>query len=525
MNPSAAPSRRPAAAGVRAAKALAAMGLAFALAGLQGCASLPAAAPRVATVAVPADPLTSLARAAAASAPAEPGLSGLRLLADGDHALEARLTLIRHAERSIDVQTYLLAADGTGLQVLQGLRDAAVRGVRVRLLVDDLYAASADPLLASLALQPGVQVRLFNPLPTRGSNLALRVAGSLGDFSRINHRMHNKLFLVDGAFAIAGGRNLADEYYARSRAANFVDMDVMATGAVVGELAALFDRYWNSDAAWPLQELVAREVAAPLPPSDVMAPLAGPDRFGHLPLQAQLEAGHLQQVYARVGVLADTPEKAAGHVGGAGTAQSQALRAMEQAQSSLLIVSPYFIPDERGVKMLQAAVDRDVQVAVMTNSLAATDEPAVHSGYARYRKALLQMGVALHEMGSALVRDAGVPEVARGSLGRLHAKLAVIDQRRLLIGSMNMDRRSGHVNTEMALLVDSPELAAQLVAGLDAERRAGSYRVRLTGDGQGLEWLSTEHAREVVHHEEPDTSVGTRLKASVMAWLVSEDLL
>lgn len=506
---------------LHALRSVAAIGLVIVLCALFGCASLPAGVERRASNALPADPAAPLSAVAADNDPGT-GLSGLRLLADGDHALEARLTLIRRAARSIDLQTYHVAADGTGELVLAALRDAAARGVRVRLLVDDLYTAGVEPLLAALAAQPGAEVRLFNPLPVRGGSLAARVTLSLHEFTRINHRMHNKLVVVDGAFAIAGGRNVADEYYSRSLQANFVDMDVLATGAVVPELAALFDRYWNSEAAWPLCALVS-DVPGVLP-AVANAPAVGPDRFGVPSLQSQLDAGHLQQVVATVRVLADAPSKAEGRVDEDRTTQAQALRAMDGAEQSLLIVSPYFIPDPRAQAMLQSAVARDVHVTVLTNSLAATDEPAVHSGYSRHRKALLRMGVKLHELGAALVRTAGVPEVASGSLGRLHAKLAVIDQRLLLVGSMNMDRRSGRLNTEMALVIDSPELAARLADGLEAERRAGSYRLRL-GSDDTVEWLSREHDREVVQHVEPDTSFGLRFRAGLTALLVSEELL
>jgi putative cardiolipin synthase len=211
--------------------------------GLAGCATLPGPVERAVTHASSDVADTSLARIAAASAPPDRAdLSGFRLLADDEEALEARLALVRRAEKTIDVQCYLIANDATGLEFLGALAEAAGRGVRVRVLVDDLYAAGEDATFVALASHADLEVRLFNPLPVRGGGFARRVALSLHDFSRINHRMHNKLMIVDGRFAITGGRNVADEYFDRSGAAHFIDMDLLSSGAVIGPLSAVLDR-------------------------------------------------------------------------------------------------------------------------------------------------------------------------------------------------------------------------------------------------------------------------------------------
>ena len=213
---------------------------------------------------------TLLGRLATASLDGSgPGESGFRLLPDGDYAFDARIALARRAERSLDVQYYQIQRDSVGLQFLRELRDAARRGVRVRLLVDDLYTAGEDELFRDFAEFANVEVRLFNPLPSRGATLLGRLLFSLHEFTRINHRMHNKLFIADNRFSVSGGRNMADEYFMRSAKANFIDMDVIAAGSVVRELSAVFDRYWNSDFAYPVQSVVALQIgrgdgAAPL---------------------------------------------------------------------------------------------------------------------------------------------------------------------------------------------------------------------------------------------------------------------
>ena len=262
---------------------------------------------------------TTLGRIAEASLEqAGPGESGFRLLPTGDFALDARLTLARRAERSLDVQYYQLQRDSVGLRFLRELGDAARRGVRVRLLVDDLYTAGEDELFRSFAALPNVQVRLFNPLPMRGGSLLTRLFWSLSEFGRINHRMHNKLFVADNRFAVSGGRNMADEYFMQSETANFIDMDVVAAGPVVREQSSVFDRYWNSEHAWFVEAVVLSTLAAAEAQrrfdelvqgatSDLR--LAPDDALGRHGVGTELAAGQVSLAFARVDVFADAPAK------------------------------------------------------------------------------------------------------------------------------------------------------------------------------------------------------------------------
>ncbi|VTU22162.1 Cardiolipin synthase [Variovorax sp. PBL-H6] len=502
-----------------------------------GCASLPPPDAARARSTVLGDVAhTRLAQVARASAAGvDPALSGFRLLADGDQALDARIALVRRAQVSLDIQYYLVAADATGRRFLRELGEAAGRGVRVRLLVDDLYANDSRLLLAGLAAQANVEVRLFNPLPQRGGKVGTRVALSLHEFERINRRMHNKLFIADGSLAVIGGRNIADDYFKRGEPSNFIDMDVLCSGPVVNGLGAVFDRFWNSEQAWPVQALLpdtddgARAYAQVLQSVRGDPPVAPLDRLGYRPVTAELDEGRLTQHFAPARLYADGPEKAAteGRPAPEAFALEGALQAMREARSQVLVATPYLVPGERGLALMRRARDKGLRVIVMTNAQAATDEPLVHWGYARYRAEMVAMGVELHELSPALGRraDAAAGESA-SSLGRLHAKLAVIDGRRLLIGSMNMDRRSMRANTELGVLIDSPALAVEVTQTLQRDRDVGSYRLRSAARRPGsLEWVAQEAGREVVHPREPGVSWAERLRLGLMSLFVAEELL
>ena len=507
---------------------------------MAGCAGLPTgsvqrlpsqalfnAASALAQVVRDSTPAATLAASTSADA------SGLRLLADGDAALDARLALIRRAELALDVQYYQIASDAVGLLFFSELRQAAARGVRVRLLIDDLQTAGQDALFAALAQQPGIELRLFNPLPARGGSTVARLALSLHHFSRINHRMHNKLFIADGVVAVVGGRNIADAYFSQSAQANFIDLDVLVTGAVVAELAGVFDAYWNSESAWPVLSLVTPQADGEVASLDTLLagtaaaalPVAALDRLGRSTVAAQLASGRLGLTFARVQVAADDPAKALGQADLSRSTRAVVSAAMAQAQDELMIVSPYFIPGVDGMAMLQGLCSQHTRLTVLTNSLGATDEPLVHAGYAKYRRAMLSMGVKLHELGAALLPAHSLLGGLHSSAGRLHAKVAVIDGQRLVVGSMNMDARSARHNTEISLLIDSPALAAEVSRLYQGEVLAGAYQLYLAANATGIEWRSQVAGREVLHAAEPDAGLARTLRLMLLGALVSEDLL
>ena len=508
-----------------------------------GCANLPANVLRVPSVALPASTGTALGRIAADSSPDE-ALSGFRLLPIGAFAIDTRLTLIRRAQRSIDVQYYLIQDDETGRFLLRSLRDAAQRGVRVRLLMDDLYTAGSDPLLLGLAAQPNIEIRLFNPFPGWRGYFLTRFLASAHEFSRVNRRMHNKLLIVDGAMAVTGGRNIANEYFMRSALANFVDIDAFVTGALVPKLAALFDDYWNSPVVFPLHSIVS-------PPDDpdelqaqfdsatgpVVAPPPEPpsdtDVLGYGPLSDELDSGRLGLVWAPATAYADPPSRLKGMQITYGLVPLQdvesvlynVLDLMRSARSEVVVTSPYLIPGERGMEFLTEQRARGIKFKVLTNSLAATDEPLVHVGYRKYRREMLRLGLELYELSPVRVHRASRLGMFATSQGRLHAKTVVVDRRRIFIGSMNFDPRSQKTNTEMGIFIDSLQLAREMLRLMDLDKLQASYRLMLAPDGHGLRWVAADDDGEVSFEDEPDVSFASKLWLELLAPLAPEELL
>lgn len=513
--------------------------LAIVLGGAGGCSGLPRHQPGPVEQALQDVADTPLGRLASAATPAGQGgdpRSGFRLLFAGESAFNARIALAGRATRSLDVQYYMLAGDRTGRGFLRELRDAAQRGVRVRLLVDDLYAAGDEDLLAGLAAHTNVSVRLFNPLPVRLPSVGMRLLLSLPQLQRINHRMHNKLLIADNSLAVSGGRNVADEYFMNSREANFVDLDVLSAGPVVRELSAVFDRYWNSDRVYTLQQLLARPLVAAdreyfdeaVRDATIRLGERQHDQFGQPSLLRQFEQGQLVLQAAPARVLADDPGKAADETPGRPrlpTVSDQTLALMDSARDQVLVMSPYFIPGERGMQLMRRlAAELPGGVTLLTNSAGATDEPLAYAAYARYRPALLAAGVRIHELSPTLARDTGRIDDFRRSTGRLHSKTLAVDRRWLFVGSMNLDPRSARANTEAGLVIDSPALAQQVVRVFDEAIALGSYRLRPAD--RGIEWIETDRqGRQTVHAHEPYDSVWQRLKSWLLGLFVPEQWL
>jgi len=493
------------------------------------CSTLPprGVLPEVTAAAAPASsPLRAIAQA---SVPAG-SPSGFRLLASGDQALDARLALIARARHRIDLQAYHWHDDATGQAMVQALHAAARRGVQVRLLVDDLHVAPALPLLRPLAEHAGVELRLFNPLPARRGTPLARIAFSAHEFERINRRMHNKLLLVDDAFAIYGGRNLGDEYFMRHAEANFIDIDVLSAGAVVHDLALAFERHWHGEPVWPLAVVEPRAPLLPVATGEGADAAAAPwqaaapadatsaarridpqriDELGQASVSAHLAAGRLPLRPGHAEVHADAPAKVTDPIVRyrPSAAMQGLLTHLASAQRELNVVSPYFIPGPVGLKLLAEARDKGVQTQVITNSLGATDEPLVHRAYARYRPQLLALGVDLYELSPALaqrLQRSGKAGEVGASASRLHAKLAVIDRARLLVGSVNLDPRSAVLNTELLVAIDSPALAGDVLRLLDDVDLRHLYRPQLGADGERLRWLtSDEQGRWQMTRAEP----------------------
>jgi len=481
-----------------------------------------------------------LARLAAESV-TTPGLSGFRLMPHAAHSFDARVQLTRRAENSLDIQYYFIANDLTGRMLLRNVRDAAKRGVRVRLLVDDLYTSGADAMFIGLAAFPNVEVRLFNPFCCGREGLVSKFAASIFDFRRVNHRMHNKLFIADGAMAVAGGRNIADEYFIRSMSANFVDMDAFFVGGVVTRLEAIFDTYWNSPQAYPISDIVPTDLTAAqlresfdrlVEEGDQMMEVRMPPRdiLGYGSIADELADGHLNLQRGMAMAFADAPGKVMASSREEASRMSVTMNVFDlvkAARNEVALSSPYFVPGSMGVQAFTDLRSRDVKVTILTNSLASNDEPSVHAGYAQYRPQLLRVGVDLYELSATrVVHDKRFDVSAPGaSRGRLHAKTAVIDRSIVFIGSMNLDPRSDSINTELGIIVKSPELGGEVLHVIDETLRRNAYRLQIGADGKNLEWVAMEDSGAVILHEEPDTSFLLKLRSMLLSPLVSEQEL
>ena len=502
---------------------------------LAGCGTLPQKPETSYSAALPPSPESPLVRTVQASLPA-PDLTGFRLMPLGAYSLDARIQLAQRAKYSLDVQYYLIQNDMTGRLLLRNLRDAALRGVRVRVLVDDLYTSGGDPLFIGLTAFPNVEVRLFNPFCCGRDSLIDKYVASLADFGRLNHRMHNKLFIADGSIVVAGGRNIADEYFMRSATDNFVDMDAFVVGAVVPQLTRIFDTYWNSPQVFPAEAIIhtsldrehlQRQFNDLVDEGEQMMSVTPPpiDILGYGPISDDLEAGRLGLVWGKANAYADSPAKVTATSDEMARSMSVTMNVMDlvmASRSEVVLSSPYFIPGPKGVQAFGDLRKRDVKITILTNSLASNDEPLVHTGYARYRVALLKTGVDLYELSpTRIVRNKRLM-LPGASVGRLHAKTAIIDRSIVFIGSMNLDPRSASKNTELGIIAECPQLAKEVIRVIHISKLQSAYRVRFARDDQSLEWLTMDDDGDVVLSEEPDVTPLMRLQNMLLAPFVPE---
>ncbi|MHA7598374.1 phospholipase D-like domain-containing protein [Alicycliphilus sp. T452] len=493
---------------------------------LAGC-SLPSPAGRSASAALdlPAARGTQLGRALGPSVSAHPGLSGIHTLSHPHDAFVARVLLARAAERTLDVQYYIWRGDTTGTLLLAELLAAAERGVRVRLLLDDVGTAGLDAPLAALDAHPGIEVRLFNPFTWRSP----KALGYLASPRRANRRMHNKSFTADNQASIVGGRNVGDEYFGATSGVLFADLDVLAVGPVAQDVSHDFDRYWASASAHPahrilpavdpqaLADLADRALALLHSPQaqDYARAIADSD------LARQLLERRLPLHWARVQMLSDDPAKGLGRTQRSGLLLPQLGAALGTPQRSVDLVSPYFVPTAAGVQAFAQLQQAGVRVRVLTNAFEATDVPAVHAGYAKHRKSLLAQGTTLYEMRSLVpeyAAEKGRPLLQRlGNSGSsLHAKTFAVDGERVFVGSLNFDPRSALLNTELGFLIHSPALARQIAQAFEHQIPLQSYRVALDEDGR-LQWRSGAGDPAPVHATEPHTTWWSRS----LVWLLT----
>lgn len=491
---------------------------------LGACATAPAPRPAPSLAIDHAEAsATALGRVTArALADAPAGESLLRLLPAGREALAARIALADLAERSLDLQYYIWHEDASGVLLAEALWRAAERGVRVRLLLDDWGERPSDQWLARLDCHPAIEVRLFNRVSASGP----RMLGMLFEFRRATRRMHNKALVADNQAAIVGGRNIGNEYFEYEPVFEFGDLDVLAAGPVVAGASEGFDAYWNSGSVAPLG-------GPPDCPEPFDAELDAPEvktlreSLRGYRLSEGIAADAWPWRHAHMLALHDPPEKSdpSDQAAMPGYLGAQLADAMGQAGREVIIVSPYFVPRDAGVTQLLDLRRRGVRVVIVTNSLAATDVVAVHSGYARYRKALLEGGVEIHEVRAEPVRPGEIePERRIGaSRSSLHAKLLLVDRRVAFVGSMNVDPRSIALNTENGMVIESEELAGAIARGLEEALPGSAFRLELD-DGK-IRWIESQAGDEVQVETEPGATGWQRLQARLLAVLPLEGQL
>ncbi|KDR28607.1 phospholipase [Caballeronia zhejiangensis] len=476
---------------------------------------------------------TPLATALAPLQKRHPDESAVRLLPTGTDALQARIALARAATKTLDMQYYIANEDNTGKLLLGAALYAADRGVRVRMLVDDLNFKDIDQIMAALNSHDKIEIRVFNPYGSAQRSFSERTQNFFTNLSHFTRRMHNKAMIADNQIAIVGGRNLGDEYFSASPTLQFRDLDVFAAGPVTQEISASFDDYWNSSLAYPLRALNKqkfdareldktrddlrkhwREQADPLNAKPLNA----------TPLAQQIAREEMGLVWAPTEFRVDSPSKIEHPSDDYKSPPMERLVALlKDAQSEFLILSPYFVPHDAGVKALAGLTKRRVRVAVLTNSLAATDAVAVQAGYAPYRIPMLQNGVELYEFKPIQVEGESSPRAGLfGSQSRasLHAKAYVIDRSILVIGSMNLDPRSAKLNTELALVIHSKPIAEEAAKlfenGISPKvswqvqlaSAAVTEELRRTGAPQsGLVWITEENGSLVTYNFDPEAGL------------------
>jgi cardiolipin synthase C len=509
---------------------------------ISACSTLPPGHdyPRTASAAITDSEQTRLGAQLAGTAGEHVGKSGFFLQSFGADGYLTRMQMINAAERTLDLQYFIFRGDDTGRLLTDAVLRAADRGVRVRLLIDDGNTIDGDEQIEPLGAHGSIEIRIFNPFRYRGHRKTIRATEFIFNKSRLNYRMHNKLLVVDNSAALIGGRNIGDQYFQVNAEEQFADNDVFAVGPIVKEISASFDEYWNDALSIPNEALASsktsrgalkehRELTTEQPAEvnadgiDFVKRVNSGEPFNGL------ISGRLPLVWAPAHLISDSPDKKSVEEGS--ESGSSILRPLARAalavQSELVMITPYLVPGEEGMEIFHDLLNRKVSIRILTNSLMSSSEVLAQSGYMGYRVPLLEAGVELYEIRSMLGNTHGSGQTAamsRNGTYSLHAKMLVFDRQSIFVGSMNFDQRSMYLNTEIGLLIESPELAQELVRRFDAMvQPANAYQVLLKPDlsesGQHLIWRTLEGEQMVDFQDEPARSEGQTLKVNLLSLL------
>jgi cardiolipin synthase C len=499
-----------------------------------GCSTMPRGSdsPKTPSFALDRPEDTRLGQRFLAASERHQDQSGYHIINSGIDGFVTRIQMIDAAERTIDMQYFIFRGDKTGLLIAEALERAADRGVRVRILVDDGDTVAGDQKILALGRHPNIEVRIFNPFDYRGHNAFLRHLDFAIHKGRLDYRMHNKLMVVDNSVALVGGRNIGAQYFQVEPDSQFADDDAFAAGAIAAKLSKTFDSYWNSEFAVPA-------TALPLPKERSAEPRVS-FADGSTDYRARIASGRpLQELiaddaalhWAKAAVVCDSPDKKdveqrkkRGHL-----MAPEVTHAMQDADTELLMVSPYFVPSESEIALLGELRQRNARVRILSNSLESAPELSAQSGYDKFRVRLLESGAQLYEVRALLSSNRGSGQtraISRYGTYGLHAKLYVIDREQLYIGSMNYDQRSWRINTEVGLLIENRELAEEVVQRFEAMvSREAAYQVLLETDSKGrphLRWATEMDHREIELTREPSRGFWQRTKVELLELLPIE---
>ncbi|TDG15404.1 phospholipase D family protein [Seongchinamella unica] len=496
---------------------------------LAACASVPFDYPRDTSLAIPAVPDSEIGAVALAWQREHGEQSGFLGLSDGVDALGARLRLLELARESVDAQYFILKKDQAGALFAAGLLAAADRGVRVRLLVDDIFSPGVDAAFTLMATHPNIEVRLFNPLARQ----RLKYLGFLTDFKRANRRMHNKSFTVDGGISIVGGRNIGEEYFEINQDVKFDDYEVLAIGEIVQEIQGGFDKFWNSDLSVPIEAFGVEVDPAVLDEWRVgLREQIEGQRNGIYAtaldsrLLRDIKEGVVKPVVAQADLYTDAPDKLQAAVGDDETAvlANELGRRLRASEREVVIVTPYFIPQDSGARLVETLLARGVRVVIVTNSLASTNHIPVHAGYARYRKRLLRAGAEFFEIRADAVGDKNNAWGHRPETMTLHSKASVVDRETVFIGSLNFDPRSIYINTEMGLFIESADVGDAFTREIFQTLSKVTWQVELDERG-ALRWVFDDGEQREVVDTEPGAGAWRKLQVAFYRLLPIESQL
>lgn len=496
---------------------------------LSGCSRLPENYPRTPSIAYKNYKSTQMGRLFEKEAVKHPGKSGFKLIPYGQDAFTARIAMARLAQKSLDLQYYLWHSDSVGLLLANEALKAADRGVKVRILLDDIEQSGRDDIVAAMDAHPNIQIRIFNPFTHRNSPLL----DFIGNFDRVNHRMHNKTIVIDNALVIIGGRNIGDHYFAVGEHTNFRDLDIAAAGPVVRQISTVYDHFWNGKWSVPISALAKRTYTRKdlLRIQEMMKQKISKLNFPY-PLDQDVKTLRKDMIQIRDSFIWakglyvwDEPANMQTEVDKQTNTMIQQLEErVRSVKRSLHIESAYFIPRPLGMAALKRLQKRGAKVQIMTNSLASNDVVPAHAGYAGYRKELLQAGVELYE----LRPDVGDNKIVNKQLigdtinTGLHTKAMVFDDNAVFVGSFNLDPRSAAINTEGGLYIESPKIAREVLAFMaQGVKPENSYRVMLDSKGK-LFWVTEIDGKKVIYHNDPEVSTWKRFQSGFIEILPVE---